>query len=510
MIVPDDAPVSPLKGQMTDGPNGRQQPPPPSYGAVVNQAQGQPSRPHIQIRASHSDQIPAGSSYHHVIVPPSPHYPPLDQQQRRRARKRFCGALCSAILIYILVAMFFGSVFSHRSSIKRDWTSSQFENIRGQLPTGITVDSCTTAHKSGSQAENLSGSTATATFDFPITSEALLVVARGSISEGQIRINPDTSRSDSSDIKLEVSIRYYHEDTLNNAKLCRIRRQNGEVGLAVLTPKWWPHRRQEDSIYVDLHLSLPASSTKALTIKRLETDLPNYSHHIGDLKDKVNFQKIILKSSNQPIAAQSFAAQDALITTTNSGSVMAPVLQVQTTNGAITGHYSSSGSLSLVTDNSPIKVEVDMNATKSDASNLYAKTSNSPVDANVNFHAYDKHTPGKFTFNAVSSNGGLRLNVQNMPLGSALNMDATTSNGLVNIGLPSAYEGTFALSTSNSNGPTISAPKREDPWGKRRSRRLEQVHGGGTTVGKVYWGPENANKSRLVVRTSNAPVTLAL
>ncbi|KAL0072508.1 hypothetical protein AAF712_000271 [Marasmius tenuissimus] len=506
MIVPDDAPVSPLKSQMTDGPDGRQQPPPPSYGAVVNQVQGQLSRPHLQIRASHSDQIPAGSSYHHVIVPPSPHYPQLDEQQRQRAKKRFCGALCSAILIYILVAMFFGSVFSDRSVLKRDW----FENIRGQLPAGITVDSCTTAHKSGSQAEYLSASIATATFDFPVTSEALLVVARGSISEGQIRINSDTSGSDSSDVKLEVSIRYYHEDTLNNAKLCRIRRRNGEVGLAILTPKWWPHRRQEDSIYVDLHLSLPASSTKALTIKRLETDLPNYSHHIGDLQDKVNFQNLILKSSNQPIAGQSLAAQDAQITTTNSGTVTAPVLQIQTTNGVITGHYSSSGSLSLVTDNSPIKVEVDMNATKSDAGNLYAKTSNSPIDANVNFHAYDKHTPGKFTFNAVTSNGGLRLNVQDMPLGSALNMDATTSNGLVNVGLPSAYEGTFALSTSNSNAPTVSAPTREDPWGKRRSRGLEQLRRGGSTTGKVYWGPENANKSRLVVRTSNAPVTLAL
>ena len=75
---------------------------------------------------------------------------------------------------------------------------------------------------------------ATATFDFPVTSEALLVVARGSISDGQIRINPDDTGSDPNNAKVQVSIRYYHEDTLSNAKLCRIRRQNGEVGLAIL------------------------------------------------------------------------------------------------------------------------------------------------------------------------------------------------------------------------------------------------------------------------------------
>ena len=109
----------------------------------------------------------------------------------------------------------------------------------------------------------------------------------------------------------------------------------------------------------------------------------------------------------------------------------------------------------------------------------------------------------------MSSNGGIRLDVKNMALGSGLNMDATTSNGLVTIGLPSAFEGTYDLTTSNSNGPIVDVPTREDPWGKGRPRTHEQRRRGSGVSGRVHWG-HSTDRSSLTVRTSNAPVTLNL
>ncbi|KAL0577701.1 hypothetical protein V5O48_004305 [Marasmius crinis-equi] len=515
---------SPLKGQVPDFPNNaQQQQPPPSYGSVVNPQAGQSTRPHLQVHTSHPSgqpHPPAGSSYQHVMVPPTPHYPELDRQQTNSARKRFCEAFLFAILIYVLAAILFGSMFD-RSARRNEWEDSQLDGVRDDLPTGTSVDRCVAAQKQVGFTSNITASSypypgaAHASFKFPVDSEALLLAARGGLSNGQVRITSGDGDADNDNAKVDVTIRYFHDEVLSNVKLCTIKRERGEVGLAILTPRWWPIRRREDNIYVDLHLSLPKSrNSGGLTIKRLETDLPNYSHHFSDLLQRVHFKNLILRSSNQVVLAKSLGVENAKITASNGGidleNVQAQHLEAHTSNGPITGHYSSTGSLRLKTDNSVIRVNVDMTATGSSDGKVYLETSNGPVEANVKFHPFDKKTPGNFTFDAITTNGGLRLDVQDMPLDSQLEMNARTTNGLAHVWLPAPYEGSFVLETSNLT-PQVNAAKKRDPWGKGRSRKVEQWRRNREMAGSVYWGEKKkAEKSTLTVSTSNAPVTLDL
>ncbi|KAG7091216.1 hypothetical protein E1B28_010267 [Marasmius oreades] len=508
MILSDDTPTSPLKspGQALDASDGQQ---PPSYGAAVNQPGRSTPYP-----ASAQPYDSAGYSYQHVVQPPL-HYPELVPPQRESAAKRFWKAFLVAILIWALVTMLFGSIFD--ISVRKhghEW----LDDAQDDLPAGVSVDRCV-----GVQVQKNSiypsPDTAYAAFEFPVSSEALLVVARGSLSNGRFRVTGGAGSRSSTLAKLEVSVRFYRMDVLSKAKICTIQRKDGEVGVAILTPRWSPDWGHESKLYFDIKLSFPGSSGSArgLNVKRLETDLPNFSHDIDHSLENVYFEDIVLKGNNGYILAESLAARNAKIITGNAPitlmTIAAENIDVETSNGAINGHYIANGSLKLETSNSPIKVDVDLSAPIRKIGELYLRTSNSHITADVNFHSFDKDT-GKdsdFTLDAKSSNGGMSLNVKDMPLDSRLSMNAKTSNGVVNVWLPPMYEGSFDLRTSFPMSPTVYVEEKDDPWRKGRSRKMERwSNTNRESTGDVYWGEKKDGKSSLTVRTSNAPVTLYL
>lgn len=400
------------------------------------------------------------------------------------------------------------------------------DDARSDLPADVLVDQCFELQVQRTPIGFPSPNTAYTSFQLPV-SEGLLVMARGSLSKGQLRVSTGGAGPKASHAKLEITVTFYRMDVLGKAQICKIHRRSGEVGVAILTPRWSHDWGYESRLHFDVNLSFHGSSSNSpqeLTIKKLETDLPNFSHNIDNsIQNDVYFQDLVLRGSNGYILAESIDAQNVDIKSSNAAvtlmTVAADTVAVKTSNGIINGHYVANGTLKLETSNAPIKVDVDLTASKRKAGNLFLKTSNSPVTADVNLHLYDSDkemhrlSEHDFNFDARSSNGGLHLNVKHMPLDSRLSMSAKTSNGIVNTWLPPAFEGSFELSTSSMTTPVVDMEKKDDPWGRGRTRTASGVTNGRKQMtGNVYWGdkPDKDPKSSLTARTSNAPVTLYL
>jgi hypothetical protein len=117
---------------------------------------------------------------------------------------------------------------------------------------------------------------------------------------------------------------------------------------------------------------------------------------------------------------------------------------------------------------------------------------------------------GSFAIEAKSGNAPVMVNVHSAPLDSLLLLNASTSLADVTTYLPSAYEGSFDVSTTPGIGKVdIISGDFSDPAGKDRKR--ERTH---TTQnsGRVSWQPrrKTAVEGRAVVRTQMGKATLVL
>lgn len=102
--------------------------------------------------------------------------------------------------------------------------------------------------------------------------------------------------------------------------------------------------RREDQVTFKVIVSFPTSNS-LLTINSFETYLSIFSHHLHELKDKVFFQKLKLRSSNTHIQVDSIEAS---------------VADMRTSNGGISGKFYVNNSLVLDTNNGRIDVDLDL------------------------------------------------------------------------------------------------------------------------------------------------------
>jgi hypothetical protein len=125
---------------------------------------------------------------------------------------------------------------------------------------------------------------------------------------------------------------------------------------------------------------------------------------------------------------------------------------------------------------------------------------------------------GAFNVKAETSNAGLTAKIASAPLDSVLAVEGKTSNNRASMTLPSTYEGSFSVITSN--GPMAVQrvnPDEEDPACgsdkkcKSRSRTIHTTSADKRRIqGKVYWDEQNANRGTVALQTSNAPATVYL
>ncbi|KAF7336256.1 hypothetical protein MVEN_02173700 [Mycena venus] len=391
------------------------------------------------------------------------------------------------------------------------------------IPNDVDLDRCVSAWSGQS---NNAGSfypySSSASFDFPLPSKTLLLFSKGGHSNGQLKVTHSSEVTEQ--VRVAVTVKYHKASVRDAAKVCLIERYKGESGVGIFAPS--PQRHYYSAaelLFFDVELTLPLTELKSGGyIKGLSTDVNNFSQDLDSLSD-VHFGDISLVGTNGKIQAEILMAETATLVNSNAGveitALVARSARVSTSNGHISGGYGVSDSLDLHASNGSINVAVHVNGSDNKMpKTLVMHTSNGALHCVVNLDtAYEK--PGAFHIEAQTSNAALNAQIASAPLDSVLTVEAKTSNHQAVLSLPSMYEGSFSVSTSNAPVTVERAnPHEQDPACDSepdekcdsRSRMIERstVVKRRSVAGAVYWDKRNADRGGATLMTSDGPATL--
>ncbi|KAJ7099363.1 hypothetical protein B0H15DRAFT_819979 [Mycena belliarum] len=493
MIITGDAPKSPKASTPLLNDAGGSGAPPPAYA---------PRSP---------PPVALGQAPYRVYQPAYP-----QQRTGTSAARRFCVAFLVALGIWILMSVLLGSIFD-RGALQL--LSGPYGGY--PVPRGVDLEDCIAgwSESSRSSESQLFPYSAKASFDLALPSETLLLLSEGALSAGNLRVTTSSKTSDS--VRVNVVVSYHSASVRDLAKVCLLKRDAGEGGVGIFTPRNWRSRQRTYRLYFDVELILPAGSAGSpVDIHGLTTDVHNFGQDLEALQDIINFGQISLKGSNGRIRARTLGASNATISTSNGAVsfdyLVATSTTVRSTNGGISGTYVVADSLDLTTSNGAINVAVGINGSESVRHTLGMTTSNNVIDALVNLDTYSG-TGGDFRVAAKTSNGRLTTRVGSLPLDAVLTLDARTSNSAASAVLPATFEGKVEASTSNA--PVVMqrvdgherdpACEHTDSECKGRSRTVQtRMISKQHMTGSVYWDKKNEHRGTVHLRTSNSPVTL--
>ncbi|KAJ6598593.1 hypothetical protein B0H10DRAFT_2231652 [Mycena sp. CBHHK59/15] len=372
-------------------------------------------------------------------------------------------------------------------------------------------------------------------FELPVSSETLFLISREAMRRGSIfstgRVNYVQSDDASESVTVDITAFYWTEEHLNAAKACLLKRDGNENGVGIFVRISSPQtsaeviypisdqvgsgypREKHDKLRFEVTVTFPrASDDLPLAINNLSTDLGIFSQTFGDMSDIV-FKSLSLKAALAPIYAESLYAGNATLKTSLGSikvqSLLAENADIQTSMGPIEGTFNASNTLSLVTHNAHIIVDVNLvNAQDEKPAKLHMSTSNSLLQSKITLEASKKIDPA-FDITARTSNAGLDLAVLAAPIDSTVTLHATTSIGRAAVVLPPTYEGSFRAATSLSPISVKVDEKAADPKGEGRTRSVEYVQlRHGMAHGTVAWSPEGKTRGAVTVRTSLSPLSL--
>jgi len=458
-----------------------------------------------------------------LATPSTPIFIKRPEQRRPRACSRFLKALAVALLVYFLGAAFLGSLTWRRAG---GGGSSHWDDVNPEWPEysgfksnwEIAEEGCPNSWEEGA---HLSPTDVTvfpdidlpdwswqdwnapyhATTSFSLSPDAAKHLIVGNRAYGGIDVKTSNSLKD---IQVDVTAHYYDQSVLEKARACKLKSKQDGEGVGLYMPRNRGSWHREDQVNFQVTVTLPEQSHGPLVINEFETHLSIFKHNLHDLRDKVFFRSLTLRSSNSKI---------------NADAVNAARSDVRTSNGGITGRYQVNDSLVLDTSNGRIDVELEVedSGRRSSGASVVMKTSNAMLTAKANLYASQniQGVPttksakgGRFTLDATTSNGRLNLNVPTIPFDSALTLSGKTSNSPADVYLDKrgSFEGLYKLETSNSM-PTV---ERADSGDKKDGQRrvLEKTLGGkGSSQGKVYWGRwDKGRDGSLQLKTSNSKV----
>ncbi|KAJ3784310.1 hypothetical protein GGU10DRAFT_376833 [Lentinula aff. detonsa] len=224
MIISDNTPPSPAKSNAAlSNLQPSLESPPPAYGPVVGPSEQQ----HRQYQPYAGSPSSALSN---VLRSPMDHYTDVEANGSRRREspgKRFCKAFAVAILIYVLVAIFFGTIKMNGQQSRTGWHNDF------AIPNGIAVISCTRGSemqnsstgwnslqsidfshellaKSSSSLPSSNGfgyGTVQTSLSLPLSSETLFLLSRGPSSSGNLHIKSSSTLEEGT-ARVDVRVSY--------------------------------------------------------------------------------------------------------------------------------------------------------------------------------------------------------------------------------------------------------------------------------------------------------------
>ncbi|EMD33258.1 hypothetical protein CERSUDRAFT_118300 [Gelatoporia subvermispora B] len=335
---------------------------------------------------------------------------------------------------------------------------------------------------------------AATTFELPVDSDLLYLVARGALSHGKVTIS-SSGEEGSDKMVVHVRMQYAHEDALNRTKVCLLSPPEGGIGVGIFSPPTMIGSKWHTNIEIDVKLP-PGSAGVPTIIKEFTTDMPLFMHRVHDMQT-VLFESVSLSTSLLPIVANSLNAIEGVVSTTNA---------------MIEGTFNTSSRLALRTSNAPIKATVFMfNDNEGSPTELLAYTSNSRIDTIIELNSTSANgTDGTFTVDARTSNAPIDVSTRSAPVGHALALTAETSNSPVTVALSPTWEGTFDVRTSSLFTSSVDVHTDiPDPAGQGRIRRAF-VRGvtRGHVEGFAEWEEGRRTVGRVNIGTSNSPLKL--
>ncbi|KAJ7727226.1 hypothetical protein B0H16DRAFT_1591073, partial [Mycena metata] len=245
-----------------------------------------------------------------------------------------------------------------------------------------------------------------------------------------------------------------------------------------------------------------ALPTGVKNYKDITTDLPMFTHSIGDFFDiwsPTSFEVIRLKSADAGI---------------DFGSIVSEAAFIQTTNAEVQGFYGGL-ELGVQTSNAPIKATSLMFGSHDGSeSKVTLTTSNGEIKSLLGFSSdYTNHTLRATIHTTLAP---LTIDAPRLMTDSRFVLDASTTVSPATVHVGAEFEGTYDIRTSVVEAEVEVAPDVRDPMGQGRQRTVTVMkeRGGRRAQGRVYWGKEGdseeggVKRGSVKVSTSVSPVKL--
>ncbi|KAK1221581.1 hypothetical protein PQX77_015594 [Marasmius sp. AFHP31] len=308
-------------------------------------------------------------------------------------------------------------------------------------------------------------------YDLKTSSDALGLFARGPWSIGHLNVEQGSEDTDT--VLINVTTRWSGSgQLLNHIELCKFTAGEKErVGVGIVSKKGHPTRNRQFR-----HL-----------------DACVFSQTFGHL-GRVHFDAIGIFGSDAALTVESLSARN---TTTVA------------TMGSITGSFSTSSSLKLVTASGNIDVNVELsNDDKSgNWTHLDIQTAVPAIKANVSMYTAPSTQGGKFNITSGFKSGSANLNTLIGPPKSTVDLGVAGGVGPLDVAMHKSFEGKFYAVSSPVSYTTVVAPKEEEKEEDGKERKIDFERAGKVATGSVWWDAgdgDDGGKERGSVRLASS------
>ncbi|KAJ7026933.1 hypothetical protein C8F04DRAFT_1123733 [Mycena alexandri] len=331
-----------------------------------------------------------------------------------------------------------------------------------------------------------------ARFELPTSSDLLFFLSRGPVS-GHISITKTPNYS-TGPVEVNVTAQYHAHGNLQRTQVCQMGQGRGVLLWA--EPRH-PHGDPKRNVRFNITVALP---TGVKNYKDVTTDLPLFSHNVGDFFDiwsPTTFEVIRLKSSNAAI---------------DFGSLISQAAFIQNNNAEVKGFY---GGLEVGVQTSNARIDVTalmFGSHDGSESKVTLRTSNGEIKSLLGISSDFVNNTLRVTIQ--TSHAPLIIDAPRLMADTRFFLDAATSAAPTTVQVAPEFEGVYDIQTSVAKAE-VEVMDVKDPTGQGRHRTVVKERTGRHAQGRAYWSgegdqEEGVQRGFVKISTSVSPVKLIL